>query len=190
MAARVTLEAPSIQVNSPDTGLSVELTSEQLPPDRIFTIHSVDSSPLEMQSKFQAPTSPLLNQNEQNKSQTDHRNSLDNHRNSLTNRRASREQEERNQSKRHRGRVYRTLTLEESAYHEDYVFCSSDGESIQEPNKNSDEDRAFSESKIETKRHTYVYMHYVEQVSLLVYSLYSRNRVFLTISLQEMYKEN
>ena len=161
-----TLEAPTIQASTPDTGLSIELNSEELRPDKIFTIHSVDSSPMDTQSAFRATTSQLLNQDTQQNNAI-HRNSSDIHRNSLTNRRGSKEQEEMNRNrKRHRGRVYRTLTLEESAYYEDYVFCSSsDMERTQEPDKNSDGDNVLSPRKIENKRHTYEYMHYVEQVS-------------------------
>ena len=183
MATRLSLEAPTIQVNAPDTDLSIDLNSEELRPDKIFTIHSVDSSPLDMKNAFQAPTSPLLDQNTK-QDNTVHRNSLDFHRNSLTNRRSSKEQEEVNRNKRHRGKIYRTLTLEESAYHEDYVFCSSsDVDTTQEfNNKNSDEENVFSARKIETKRHTYVYMHYVEQVSLLITILFSWHLTMIQFS--------
>ncbi|KAI6652735.1 hypothetical protein LOD99_4121 [Oopsacas minuta] len=169
MTTQVTLESPSISVYPPDTDLSLELNSEQASSPTQFTVHSVDSSPLGLHSPAHAPTSAFLSQTSQNQSpehsnSVSHRNSLDSIRNSFNFHRNTQTQEEmiRNK-KRHRGKIYRTLTLEESAYHEEYVYSAS-VDSVR-PHGTNPPDEGSSARDILTKRHKYVYIHYLERVS-------------------------
>lgn len=159
-------EAPSINIlPPPPTQLHLELDTQEDKPETLFTVQSVDSSPVGPHSPSHATSSSFLNPNNH---LTTHRNSLNKHRNSLDTSNSlappiTQEEMIRNK-KYHKGKIYRTLTLEESSYYDDYVFCnSSDGEVANCSRKTSFGEAAAR--KIEMKRHRYVYTHYVEKVS-------------------------
>ena len=164
------LEAPSINVlPPPPTQLHLGLDTQDKP-ETLFTVQSVDSSPVGSHSPSHATPRSFLDPNSH---LTAHKNSVNKHRNSsgTSNSLATpTTQEEMIRNKKYnKGKIYRTLTLEESSYYDDYVFC--DGE-VANPKKTS-----FGEAarKIEMKRHRYVYAHYVEKVSCMYVRINSDN---------------
>ena len=154
------LEAPSINIfPPPPTQLHLDLDTRENKPETLFTVQSVDSSPAGSHSPSHATSRSFL---ETDNHLTTHRNSLNKQRNSLgtsNSLAAPIKREEMIRNKYNKGKIYRTLTLEESSYYDEYVFC--DGE-IANPKNTSLGEAA---RKIEMKRHRYLYAHYVEKVS-------------------------
>ena len=169
MATQVSVEKPSIQATQP-ADLEIELNPKQNRSTSIFTIESVESSPIGTPPPLEVSNSILTegdltaqgNSNRSNRnSLNSHRSSIDSHRNSLT--------EEMNRNRKtHKGKVYNILTLEDSVYHEESPFYGSGEQERPRGKRKVSEDEmanTFSETAIETKRHNYEYTHYVGKVS-------------------------